>query len=233
MRRFPDLSIYARAFPLLARNPSVFVAPLLGAVVAILLDQIGIYATSQIGSLGTQLLTWVAEIFYFYAFAVAIIQADAIERRLKGTFDSAWEDARRKAGGIIVAAIGFWFLYYIALDIGVLFRSAALVFALELVVAFFLIYVIPAAAIGGLPGQFAIAGSIRAVRGEVVGTAILAVAFVVFFEFLPLYVTALIAQRALLSEVESRLLLAFLQALALGYLAFPFAKQYADVAYRV
>jgi hypothetical protein len=230
VRRAPDLGIYFRAIPMLARHPSVLVAPLLGAVVAIVLGQIAGYVTPQIGYLGASLLTWAAQVFYFYAFAVAIIQADAIERGLRTNFDSAWEDARRKAGGIIVAAIGFWFLFYVAQDIGLLFNSAMLVYILELVVVFFFVYSIPAAAIGGLPGGYALGASMRATRGDVAGAALLAIGLVALFEFLPVYLVSYIPG---LSNVEATLVVAAMQAIVLGYLAFPFAKQYADVAYRV
>lgn len=232
MRRAPDLLIYLRAIPLIARTPSVLAGPLLGAVVAIVLNQVSLYATAQIGYLGASILTWIADIFFSYTFAIAIIQADALQRGMRGTFDGAWEEARRKAGGIIVAAIGFWFLIYIAIDIGALVGSTVVLVVLELLAAFFLIYVIPASAIGGLPGTLAIGGSYRAAVADVVGTAVLASAFVVFFLLLPPYIVTLVAASVPLTNTEGTLIVAFLQAIALGYLAFPFAKQYADVAYR-
>jgi hypothetical protein len=113
-----------------------------------------------------------------------------------------------------------------------------LIFGLEgellllLVAAFFLIYTFPAAAIGGLPGMLAIGGSLRAVRANVLGAAVLAIAFILFFEFLPPYIAAWLAQRFALGNTVAILVQSFLCAVALGYLAFPFAKQYADVAYR-
>lgn len=239
MKTVPDLSIYLRAFPMLFRRPSVFVAPLLGAVVALVLQELGYYLTAPLGQFGASLFFWVANIFYSLAFGIAIIQADSVERGLRGTFEAAWEEGRRKASGIILAAIGFWFLYWIAGYIGAMIGSLTIAAVLSLVAAFFLIYTIPAAAIGGLPGSLAIGGSIRAARAEPFGAAILTVVLIVTFLGIsgspPILTTAIayeIASALHLGPDVSLLLWAALEALALGYLAFPFAKQYADVAYR-
>ncbi len=231
MRGFPDFSIYVRAIAFLARKPSVFVAPLLGAAVALVLSQIDVYVTSPMGGLWSGLFTFIADVFYSYAFGVAIVQADALERGLRGTFDSAWEDARRKGGGIIVAAIGFWFIISIAQYVGAIVGLEGQLI-LQLVAAFFLIYTIPAAAIGGLPGSLALGGSLRAVREGIPAAALLTIAFIILFMMLPPYLVYLIADRVALTPTISSLLQAFFEAIALGYLAFPFAKHYADVAYR-
>ncbi len=239
MKGAPDLSIYVRAFPMLVRKPSVFVAPLLGAVVALVLQELGYYLTGPLGDIGASLFFWIANIFYSFAFGIAIIQADSVERGLRGTFESAWEEGRRKAGGIILAAIGFWFIYWITGYIGSMIGSLSIAAVLSLVAAFFLIYTIPAAAIGGLPGSLAIGGSIRAARAEPFGAAILTVVLIVTFLGIsgyPPILTTLIANDLAttfhLGPDVALLLWAFLEALALGYLAFPFAKQYADIAYR-
>lgn len=231
MKALPDISIYARAIPMLVRRPSIFVAPLLGAVVGLVLSQIGAYLTAPIAGAGGGIFKFIADVFYGFVFGVAIIQADALVRALPGAFDAAWEDGRRKAGGIVVAAIGFWFLIMIAEYIGQIFGLEGELLLL-LVAAFFLIYTIPAAAIGGLPGTLAIGGSLRAVRANILGAAVLAIAFIIFFEFLPPYIAAWLAHRFALAPTVAVLVQSFLYAVALGYLAFPFAKQYADVAYR-
>ncbi len=216
---------------MLARHPSIFVAPLLGAVVALVLSQVGAYLTNPLGGVGASLFDWIASVIYTFAFAVAIIQADEIERGLRGTFDSAWEEARRKAAGIFVAAIGFWFLIYIAQYVGAMFGEAIFYF-LQVVAAFFLIYTIPAAAIGGLPGSLAIAGSLRAVRADPLGAAILAIAFVGLFVYAAPLAAAYLAVTFSLDHIVAVLVLVFLEALVLTYLAFPFAKQYAGIAFR-
>jgi len=216
---------------MLVRRPSIFVAPLLGAVVALVLSQLGAYFTNALSGLGSGIFDWIASVFYTFAFAVAIIQADQIERGLRGTFDSAWEDSRRKAAGIIIAAIGFWLVVSVGQYVGAIFGLTAEIL-LMLVAAFFLIYTIPASAIGGLPGSLAMAASIRAVRADPIGSAILAIAFVALFVIAPIVITAYIANAFLLSHTVATLVLAILHAIALGYLSFPFATQYASVAFR-
>lgn len=216
---------------MLLRRPSIFVAPLLGAVVALVIAEIAIYLTAPLAGAGSGIFDFIADVFYSFVFGVAIIQADAIERGLRGTFDTAWEESRHKAGGILIAAVAFWFLVNVAMYIGSIV-GLEVELGLLLVTAFLLIYTIPAAAIGGLPGQLALGGSFRAVRADLIGAAALAIAFVLFFTFLPVYIASLLAERFALSHTVAVLVQALLNAIALGYLAFPFAKQYADVAYR-
>lgn len=227
-----DFTIYLRAIPMLFRAPSIFVAPIVGAIVALVIDQISGVLTSPLGGAGASIFTWIANIFYSFTFGMAIIQADYIERGLRGTFDNAWEETKRKAGGIILAAIGFWFLYWIAAYIGALLGSLALQLALSLLAAFFLIYTIPAAAIGGFPGSLAIGASFRAVRSNIPGSAVLAIAFFLIFYILPPLLAGDIAVALNLSHTPAALVQAALEAIALGYLAFPFAKQYAAIAFR-
>jgi hypothetical protein len=75
----------------------------------------------------------------------------------------------------------------------------------------------------------ALSGSIKAVRDNVFGAAILAIVFVLLWVVLPNYVVFL----PLGSNLSVILLvLAGVRALVLAYLAFPFAKQYDDVAFR-
>ena len=99
----------------------------------------------------------------------------------RATFDEAWDEGRRKAGGILIATIGFYFLFYVAGYIGGFSGSPIVQIALELIVAFLLIYTIPAAAIGGMPGNFAIGASFRAVKANVPAAIVLAVVFVVLW----------------------------------------------------
>ena len=91
----------------------------------------------------------------------------AVVGGLFGGFDerAAYRPANRFrwVGGIVLAAIGFQFLVWVAGYIGAIFGSLAVVLAplLTAVAAFFLIYAIPAAAIGGMPGSLAISASVR------------------------------------------------------------------------
>ena len=98
---------------------------------------------------------------------------------------------------------------------------------MQLVVAFFLIYTIPAAAIGGIPGGLAI-GARSARCAQPARYRILAVVFVVLWIWLP----------ELCSPSRSRawvigyfLVRAAVSAIVFAYLAFPFAT-YDDIAFR-
>ena len=222
--------MYARAVPLLLRHPSIFVMPLLAAVVDLLIAQITPLLTDAAGGAGSWLFQIVVQLVYGFCFGVAVIAANNVWRRQRATFDEAWEEGRRKAGGILVAAIGFYFLIYVAGYIGGFVGSSILQIVLQLIVAFLLIYTIPAAAIGGMPGNYAIGASFRAVRANILGAALLAIVFVVLWVWFPQFVVDRIGLR--LGVIGYELVLAAIKAVVLAYLAFPFAKQYDDVAFR-
>lgn len=225
-----DLAMYARAVPLLLRNPTIFVMPLLAAVVDLLVQQITPFFTDATGGAGNFLFGIVVNLVYGFCFGVAVIGANEVWRRGRTTFDEAWEEGRRKAGGILLATIGFYFLLWVAQYAGMLLGSAVAQIALQLVAAFFLIYTIPAAAIGGMPGNYAIGASFRAVRSSLLGTAVLAVVFVLLWIWLPDFVVDRFATG--LGVIGYELTRAAIKAIVLAYLAFPFAKQYDDVAFR-
>ena len=222
--------MYAQAIPALGRHPSIFVMPLLAAVVDLLMQQITPFFTNAVGGAGSFLFQIVVQLVYGFCFGVAVIGANNVWRGRRATFDEAWEEGRQKAGGILIATIGFYFLVYVAGYAGSLLGSAALQIALQLVVSFFLIYTIPAAAIGGMPGNLAIGASFRAVRENLLGAAILAIAFVLLWVWLPEFVVNKFALG--LGVIGYELVLAAIRAVVLAYLAFPFAKQYDDVAFR-
>ncbi len=222
--------MYAQAVPQLARHPSIFVMPLLAAVVDLLIQQISPFFTNAVGGAGSFLFGIIVNLVYGFCFGVAVIAANNVWRGRRAGFDEAWEEGRLKAGGILIATIGFYFLIYVAQYAGQLIGSTILQLVLEVVIAFFLIYTIPAAAIGGMPGNLAIGASFRAVRENLLGAAILAIAFVVLWIWLPYFVVAQVG--ANLGVVGYELVLAAIKAVVLAYLAFPFAKQYDDVAFR-
>ncbi len=222
--------MYAQAMPLLLRHPSIFVMPLLAAVVDLLISQITPLFTDAVGGLGSWIFQIVVQLVYGFCFGVAVIAANNVWRRQRATFDEAWEEGRRKAGGILVATIGFYFLIYAAGYIGAFTGNQFVQIGLELIVAFFLIYTIPAAAIGGMPGNFAIGASFRAVRENVPAAAVLAIVFVLLWAWLPEFLLGRIGLG--LGPTGYELVLAAVKAIVLAYLAFPFAKQYDDVAFR-
>lgn len=219
--------MYAQAIPLLLRHPSVFVMPLLAAVVDLLLSQLSYLFTDPLGGAGAGLFQIVISLVYLWAFGVTIIAANNIWCRRRGTFDEAWDEGRTKFGGIALAAIGFQFVVWAASYIGSFVGSFGLV--LGALAAFFLIFTIPAAAIGGMPGSLAISASIRAVRAEPIGALILAVVFfAVWYVALPLALPYLLIH---VSATIGSFVTAAARAIALAYLAFPFAKQYDDIAF--
>lgn len=222
--------MYWRAVPLLARHPFIFVMPLLAAVVDLLIGQISPYFTDAVGGLGSFIFQIIIQLVYGFCFGVAVIAANYVWRRQRATFDESWDEGRQKAGGILIATIAFYFLIYAAGYITSFFGIGLLQIVLQLVVAFFLIYTIPAAAIGGMPGNLAVGASFRAVRANLLGTAILAIVFVLLWIEVPsLLLTRL---GPFLGVIEYALVLAAVKAVVLAYLAFPFAKQYDDVAFR-
>jgi hypothetical protein len=220
--------MYLRSFPLLFRHPSILAVPLLAAVIDVLFDRIAPLFTDPMGGGGAGIFAMLSQLVYLWAFGVAIVQASNVWRGRRGSFDDAWEESRAKFGSIALAAVGFQFVVWAASFIGSFLADVAGL-ALGAVAAFFLIYTIPAAAIGGMPGSMALAASVRAVRESVLGSIILAVVFFAVF-----YVAVPIALPFALIHVPplgGQLIMAAARALALAYLAFPFAKQYDDVAF--
>ncbi|HVA28910.1 MAG TPA: hypothetical protein VNF68_12075 [Candidatus Baltobacteraceae bacterium] len=205
--------------------------PLLAAVIDMAVQYGQGFFTDAVGGLGNGLFAMIVQIVYLFAFGIATIQANNIARGYKATFDDAWEEGRRKAGGILLAAVGFQFMTQVAAYIGSILGLGFIAIVLELAAYFFLIYTIPAASIGGLPGGLALSGSIRAVRSNVVASVILAVAFVALFVYLPNFVV--INLGAQLGVLGSSLALAGMRALVLAYLAFPFASTYDDIAFKL
>jgi hypothetical protein len=98
------------------------------------------------------------------------------------------------------------------------------------VAAFFLIYTIPAASIGGIPGMLALNQSVQAVRAAPIASVILAaVFFAVWYFAVPVGLPYLLIH---VSPAIWSFASAGARAVALAYLAFPFSRQYDDVAFR-
>lgn len=228
MTRVLDLGMYVRAVPLLLRHPSILAVPLLAAVVDVLADQVTPLLTNALGGAGSGIFVMLVQLVYLWAFGVAIVQASNIWRSRRGSFDEAWDEARAKFGSIALAAVGFQFIVWAASYIGS-FLGAYVGLGLGAVAAFFLIYTMPAAAIGGMPGSLALSASIRGVRSNVAASIVLAlVFFAMWYVLVPICLPFALTR---LTPLEWQLVMAAARALALAYLAFPFAKQYDDVAF--
>ncbi len=218
-------AIYLQAIPLLFRHLSIMVAPLLAAVVSVLLNQLGQLMTDPVGGVGAGLYTFIGQTVYLIAFATAVIQAHNIWRGYDGSFDAAWRETKGKLGGIALAAVGFTFLLNVAAQIGAILGPVSIL--LQRLVAFLLIYTMPAAAIGGQQAGYAIQASYRAAIAHPWATALLAAVFVICTLFVPLFLGPLYGG---LPSIAVQLIAAAIYALLLSYLAFPFAKQYDDIA---
>ncbi len=224
-----DLAIYGRAFVYLLRNPSIFALPLLAAIIDMFVSYWQTLFTDPLGGLGTGLFAFILQLVYLFAFGGAVIQANNIARGYRAGFDDAWEETRRKAGGILIAALGFQFVVYAAGYVGGLLGSPILQIGLQLIAYFFMILTIPAASIGGLPGGLALSGSIRAVRANSLACVILAIVFVALWVFLFGYVGNALT---VYGEIPYLIGTAIFRAIVLAYMAFPFAVTYDETAFR-
>jgi hypothetical protein len=235
MRRGPrervDLSIYVRAVVVFVRNPTVVVMPLLVAVLGILLGQISGFTGGD--ALTGGLASFILLLPQLFALGVSIIIADAGWRRGVASFDDAWQDARRKAGDIIFAAFGFTFVLQIALLAGQMVGALGTI--LSALAVYGLIFAIPAAAIGGVPGGAAINASVERVRGAPLTAAVLAVVTIVlllyFGAFVGVWIDTLVFGFMGGPSILGPILGALVSSIAAGYVATAMAGVYAEVAF--
>jgi hypothetical protein len=232
-----DLLMYLRAFALFARNPSIIVVPLLMGVVGVFVSQLGggdVGGGGLVGGITGQLTSLLVLLLKMFAFGTACIIADAAWRRGRASFDDGWNEARRKGGEILTASMGFTFVLFLALYAGSLIGPLAPV--LVAVAIYFLIYTIPAAAIGGVPGGAALQVSIERARNSVLPTLLVVVVSVAAFLYLnvllaPLF-SLLLAPLAFASmNLLAALFGAIVQAIAVGYIALVVTKTYSDISF--
>ncbi len=232
-----DLLLYLRAFGLLARNPSIIVVPLLMGIVGVFVAQIGGDPTGGgvFGGLTAGIMSLLILLLKMFAFGTACIIADMAWRRGgRSSFDEGWNEARRKGGEILTASMGFTFVLYIASFAGSLIGPIApIVIAVAL---YFLIYTIPAAAIGGVPGGAALQVSIERARANPLPTIVVAVVSVAAFLYLdvllaPLFALVLGSLTFASFSLLAALFGAMVQALAVGYIALIVTKTYADLSF--
>ena len=238
MRRAPlpglDLGLYVKAVPLLVRNPAVIVIPLLMAVVGVLIGMVlSPYGGGMIGGATAGLGSFVVILLELFGLGAACIMADDAWRHGRASFENGWSEARRKAGEIVYASLGVTLLLGVAQFTSTLIGPLALLLVAAAVV--FLIWTIPAAAIGGIPGSAAIQVSIERVRANPLPAAFAAIVTVALVAFGAPYAAFWIAVAILPysggSTIVALLLSALLQAIALGYVALIITKSYADAAF--
>jgi hypothetical protein len=222
MRAFRQLGLmtYLRAIPLLVRNPELMAVPLLSGIIGVAISRF-LSPSADILGLG-QLIQFLLDAF---ALSVSIILADSAWRYGRGSFEEAWSDARRKVGDILLTAIGLNFIIFVA-DFAGRLLGVYLEIGLDIIAILFLIYALPATAIGGIPGGAALQISIDRVRHAPLPAAILTAVFLV------LYFGTLLGPFYLgLYGIVSLLVGALLKAIVLGYLALVMAKAYADASF--
>jgi hypothetical protein len=222
-----DLAVYGRAFAVFARNPTVVVLPLLAGVAGVLVHQISELAGAGLLAGITFFLLLLLQLF---ALGVSIIIADTGWRRGTASFDDAWQDARTKSRDILFAAFGFTFVLSIAQYASTIVGFVGII--LMALAAYFLVYTIAAAAIGGIPGGAAISVSIERVRGAPMTAAILTVVSLVLLVYVGIYASVWIYDgTGISSPLVADLLGAAVNSILTGYVAVVMAKVYADVSF--
>src|SRR5579884_706804 len=223
-----DLRIYFEALPLYARNLGVMLYPLVAAIIGLGLTYLEGPLFNPIGGAGDPIINFIAQIVYGFGFALAVIFADDAWRHGRGNLRAAWDQARTRAGNILLAIIGFYFLIYVAGLVGSI-GGPYLALALTVLAVWAFIYSIPAAAIGGIPAGGAFSASLQAARRHPLATAVLAIVSYGIWVALTRYALTAIGAYMGVGYDAAQVLLT---AIALGYIALIIARQYADLAFR-
>lgn len=223
-----DLSMYVRALPLFARNLGVLLPPLIVALLAVGLNYFGGWFFAASGGAGVPLVGFLEMVLYGFAFGVSVIFADDAWRHGRAHLAAAWENARRKAGNIFIAVIGFLFVVWIARLIGGMVLGNVASLALGALAVWAFIYTIPAAAIGGTPGSAALSASLQGAKREPAATAILVIVSLVVWVGVTVYGADALPFYGIGYDIAA----ALLKAIALGYIALVVARQYSDLAFR-
>lgn len=235
VRRSPapavDLGVYFAAIPVLLRNPTIIVVPLLMAVAGVLIGQLLGHSGGTVGgALTGGLAQLVVYLLQFFGVGAACIIADDAWRHRFASFDRGWEETSRRSGDILWAAIGFTLLLSVAAYAGTLLGPLSIV--LMALAAYFLIWTLPAAALGGAPGGLSIQVSVDRVRSNPLTAAITLVASfacILLFGYLAGRIALLFPPTA--PEIVAPLIGALTEAIAFGYIATILAKTYTNVSF--
>jgi hypothetical protein len=223
-----DLAMYVRALPLYARNLGVLLPPLVAALLAVGLTYFAAWFFAASGGAGAGLMGLLINVIFGFAFGVSVIFADDAWRHDRANLPSAWSEARRKAGNILIAVIGFLFVTWIARYIGGFLGGSIGGLALGAIALWAFIYTIPAAAMGGVPGGAALSASLQGAKREPLATAILVIVSLAVWIGISIYGVGYLP----FNEIGNIFATALLQAIAMGYIALVVARQYSDLAFR-
>lgn len=223
-----DLSVYVRGLGVFARNPTVIVMPLLATVIGVFFEQIGHFMSDSFG-----IMRLLGALLFLFALGVSTIIADHGWRQGAASFDDAWHEARQKAGDILIAALGCTFVVSIAYLAGQFIGAASI--ALIALAIYGLIFAIPSAAIGGVPGGAAINASVERVRSAPltagVLTAVSIAVVLAFNEILGMWLDGLVETAAGGPTIIGPIVDAAVRAVAAGYVAVVTAKVFADISF--
>ncbi len=233
--RSVDLGAYFRAIPLYLRNPQIALAPFVTALVGMLLLMVLSPGSGSFGPLGGGLGSLIVSLLDGFGLGVAVIVADGAWRYGRSSFERGWDEGRRKLGEILLASLGYNFVLWIANYLGGLLGQFGAI-ALELVAAYFFVYAIPAAAIGGIPGGAALSVSLERVQRSYLNTLLLVVVYGIVYAALPelwaLFAAQFVQNVTFVSPaVAAQLLLVIAKAICAGYVALVMAKAYSNVAF--
>jgi hypothetical protein len=229
-----DVSVIFRAVAVLLRSPVIVLAPLAASMCNAALSMVANYGNSGgvVGSIGGSIWQLVFFLIDCFGVGVALIAADAAWRHGRVSFDDAFDDAKRKAGDILMASVGLNFVLWAAALVGGFITQIAAVLA-GIAAVYFFIYTLPAAAIGGVPGSVALQISIERVKSNYAGAAIPALVVVAAF-----FATIFIDSGALAAVVPFngppfafRLIEALVESIVMAYVAVVLAKTYSDVSF--
>lgn len=220
--------MYVRALGLLVRNPAIAVVPLLMGLAGVVLTLVlAAAANGPLGQLTVSLGQFAVLLMNLFGFGAATIMGDQAWRRGRTSFDDGWADARRKAGDILMASFGFTFVLYIAQFVGAIFGPFGLLLIAAAVV--FLIYTIPAAAIGGVPGGASLQVSIERARANPLPTIIVTIVSLAAYFLFGLAFQLFLAEQ-LGESIFSTVLGSIVQAIGIAYIALVVGKTYTDVS---
>jgi len=232
MKRAPlpgvDPSIYLAALPLLVRNPSIVIVPLLMAVIGILVGRLFTPGGADLGGITGGILQLFVFLLMLFGLGTACIIADDAWRHGRASFENGWVEARRRAPEILMAAIGVSFVLAIGQYASALL--GAIGYLLLAAAAFFLIFAIPAAAVGGVPGGAAIQVSIDRVRANPLSAALATIVTIGLVIVVTPMLTWLAPYLTGFSVIGS-LIEAVFQAIFVSYSALIVTKSYTDAAF--
>lgn len=233
--RSVDAGAYFRAIPLYLRNPQIALAPFVTALIGTLILMVLSPGSGSFGALGGGIGSLIVSLLDGFGLGVAVIMGDAAWRHGRSSFESAWEEGRRKLGDILFAALGYNFVLWIAGIVGGLLGQVAGL-ALTAVAAYFFIYAIPAAAIGGIPGGAALSVSLERVKRSYLNTLLLVIAYVVVYALVPTFwgvvATPLVQNVTFINpSILSEIVLTVVKGICAGYVALVMAKAYSNVSF--